>query len=260
MTIAERFEYLKKENRPALIIYLTAGFPNLAFTEEFSLRLQDAGIDLIEIGVPFSDPIADGPVIQSASQKALENRVNLHSIFSLCSKLKEKLHIPYLLMSYFNPVFRYGLENFAKHCKENGVSGVIIPDLPFEESYPLRMEFAKYEIDQILFISSTTSSRRRKKILKSAKGFIYYIAVAGVTGIRDVLPDETYQDVTNLRKQSQTPIAVGFGVSNQQQIQRLKTCADGIIIGSYVMKEIMAGNYDNLVENLKDFHNILKSP
>ncbi|MCM8758282.1 MAG: tryptophan synthase subunit alpha [Candidatus Omnitrophica bacterium] len=259
MKINERFELLKNENRNGLIIYLTAGCPDISFTENFIIQLEQTGVDFIEIGVPFSDPIADGPVIQKASQEALKNKVNLVSIFEMCKRLKRRISIPYLLMSYFNPVFRYGLENFAKDSNECGVSGVIIPDLPFEESLSFRTILDKYNVDQILFISSTTSLRRREMILKAARGFIYYIAVHGVTGIRDVLPDETYQDVANLRKKSKVPVAVGFGISNQQQVKRLKGCADGIIIGSYVMKEIMAGNHEFLLETLKNFLSILKS-
>lgn len=259
MKIDERFELLKNENRNGLIIYLTAGCPDISFTENFIIQLEQIGVDFIEIGVPFSDPIADGPVIQKASQEALKNKVNLVSIFEMCKRLKKRISIPYLLMSYFNPVFRYGLENFAKDSNECGVSGVIIPDLPFEESLSFRTILDKYNVDQILFISSTTSLRRREMILKAARGFIYYIAVHGVTGIRDVLPDETYQDVANLRKKSKVPVAVGFGISNQQQVKRLKGCADGIIIGSYVMKEIMAGNHGFLLETLKNFLSILKS-
>ncbi|MCM8763977.1 MAG: tryptophan synthase subunit alpha [Candidatus Omnitrophica bacterium] len=258
MNIDQRFNQLKKEKRPGLIVYITAGCPDLEFTEEFATRLQNAGVDFIELGVPFSDPIADGPVIQQASQKALENRVNLESIFSISRKLKIKLSIPYMLMTYFNPVFRYGLRNFARDCCESGVSGVIIPDLPFEESTSLKVELEKYGVDQILFISSTTSMQRREKILKAARGFVYYIAVHGVTGMRDFLPEETYWDVEELRKDSKVPVAVGFGISNTQQVKRLKSCADGIIIGSYVMQEIMAGNHEMLLETLRNFHNILK--
>lgn len=259
MKIDERFKQLKKENRPALIVYITAGYPDISFTKDFALRLQDTGVDLIEIGVPFSDPIADGPVIQQASQKALENNVNLHSIFDMCCDMKEKLQIPYLLMSYYNPVFKYGLENFARDSAENGVSGVIIPDLPFEESSDLRSVLLRYSIDQILFVSSTTSLKRRQKILDAASGFVYYIAVFGVTGVRDSLPEQTYQDVALLKEMSKIPVAVGFGISNQQQVRRLRTCADGIIIGSFVMSQIMEKNYESLLETLREFHNILKN-
>ncbi|MCM8815727.1 MAG: tryptophan synthase subunit alpha [Candidatus Omnitrophica bacterium] len=258
MTIQQRFDQLMKEKRSGLIAYITAGCPDLAFTQEFALRLQDAGVDFIEIGVPFSDPIADGPVLQQASQKALEGRTNLQSIFKLCGKLEKSLSIPYLLMTYFNPVFRYGLKDFARDCCENGVSGVIVPDLPFEESNDFRLELEKYGVEQILFISSTTSTQRRKKILEAAKGFIYYIAVCGVTGMREFLPEETYQDVANLRKVSKVPVAVGFGISNAEQVRRLKSCADAIIIGSFVMQEIMAGNYEMLLETIKNFRNILR--
>ena len=258
MNIREQFNHLKNQQRAGLIVYITCGYPDLKFTEDFAIELQEAGVDLIELGVPFSDPIADGPVIQQTSQKALEKRINLHSIFELCSKLKSKLHIPYLLMSYFNPVYRYGLENFAAACAENGVSGVIIPDLPFEESSILKVELEKFGIDQILFISSTTTAERRNKILKAARGFVYYIAVHGVTGIREFLPDEAYKDVKKIREESKTPVAVGFGVSNQEQVKRLKDCADGIIMGSYVMREIMAGNHETLLKTLKSFQSILK--
>jgi len=260
VSIKQKFKLLAQEKRAGLIIYVTAGYPDINFTEDFVQRLQEVGVDFIEIGVPFSDPVADGPVIQACSQKALENKVNLESIFNLCDRLKSKLSIPYLLMSYYNPVYQYGLEKFARDCAETNVSGAIIPDLPFEESAQFRAQLKKFSIDQILFISSTTSSERRKKILKVATGFIYYIAVYGVTGTRDFLPEETYQDVARLRDQATIPVAVGFGISNRQQILRLKTCADGIIIGSFVMKEIMAGHYTYLLDTLKEFHRILKNP
>ncbi|MGB9641811.1 MAG: tryptophan synthase subunit alpha [Candidatus Ratteibacteria bacterium] len=258
MNIKQKFKLLVQENRVGLIIYVTAGYPDINFTEDFVQRLQDVGVDFIEIGVPFSDPVADGPIIQACSQKALENKVNLESIFNVCDRLKSRLSIPYLLMSYYNPVYQYGLEKFARDCAETNVSGVIVPDLPFEESRQLNTQLKKFSIDQILFISSTTSPERRKKILKVATGFIYYIAVHGVTGTRDFLPEETYQDVAQLREQATLPVAVGFGISNQQQILRLKRCADGIIIGSFVMKEIMDGNWLSLLETLKKFHYILK--
>jgi tryptophan synthase alpha chain len=259
MKIKEKFNQLKKEKRTGLIIYVTAGCPDINFTEEFILKLENAGIDFVEIGVPFSDPIADGPVIQQASQKALENKINLKSVFQLCQNLKSKIRIPYLLMTYYNPVYKYGLEKFAHDCSDSGVSGVIVPDLPFEESKPLTGELKKFSIDLVSFISSTTSPERRKKILKHATGFVYYIAVHGVTGARDVLPESTYQDVASLRKESKVPVAVGFGISNKKQIERLKCCADAVIIGSYVMKEIMDGNTESLLETLKEFQQILKS-
>ncbi len=259
MKISESFKNLKKQNKTGLIIYITAGCPDIAFTEEFAEKLQDVGVDMIELGVPFSDPIADGPVIQQASQKALENRTNLESILKLCQRLKQRMNIPYLLMSYYNPVYRYGLEKFAADCSVAGVAGLIVPDVPFEESQPLNDHLKKYDIDLILFISSTTSEKRRKKILKFGSGFIYYIAVHGVTGVRDTLPEYIYEDVSSLRRQSKIPIAVGFGISNQKQLYRLKGCADAVIIGSYVMKEIMSGNYAHLLETLNSFNEVLKS-
>jgi len=260
VNIKHKFKLLAQEKRAGLIIYITAGCPDINFTEEFVQKLQDIGVDLIEIGVPFSDPVADGPIIQASSQKALENRINLDSIFGLCDRLKSRLSIPYLLMTYYNPVYQYGLENFARDCAETGVAGVIVPDLPFEETAQLKTELKKFTIDQISFLSSTTSPERRNKILKNASGFIYYIAVHGVTGTRDFLPEETYQDVARLREQAPLPVAVGFGISNKQQILRLKNCADGIIIGSFVMKEIMAGNHVNLLNTLKEFRRILNNP
>jgi len=259
MKIFESFKNLKEQRRKGLIIYITAGYPDITFTEEFAEKLQDVGVDMIELGVPFSDPIADGPVIQEASQKAIENNTNLVSIMDMCLRLKHKLHIPYLLMSYYNPIYTYGLEKFAEDCYSANVSGVIVPDIPLEESEPLGNELKKYGIDLILFISSTTSEKRRKKILKKGSGFIYYIAVAGVTGVRDTLPEDIYEDVLSLHKQSKIPIAVGFGISNQKQIYRLRECADAVIIGSYVMKGIMSGNQDHLLETIKNFHEILKT-
>ncbi|HPP66730.1 MAG TPA: tryptophan synthase subunit alpha, partial [bacterium] len=215
MKISECFKHLKEQKRVGLIVYITAGYPDIVFTEKFAEKLQDAGVDMIEIGVPFSDPIADGPVIQQASQKALENHTNMKAIMGLCCRLKQKLHIPYLLMSYYNPIYKYGLKKFADDCNVANVSGVIVPDLPFEESQVLHKELEKYGIDLIVFISVTTSEKRRKKILRHGSGFIYYIAVCGVTGTRDALPGYIYKDLSSLQKQSKIPVAVGFGISTE---------------------------------------------
>ncbi|MCL5674609.1 MAG: tryptophan synthase subunit alpha [Candidatus Omnitrophica bacterium] len=247
MRINDKFNELKKQGKKSLIVYLTAGFPDIMFTENFAVELEKTGVDMIEIGVPFSDPIADGPILQHTNQLSLEKGTNLKSIFSLCERLKARISIPYLLMSYYNPVYQFGIDNFAKECFQTGVSGIIIADLPFEESGPLKDSLKTYGIDLISFLTFTTSERRKEKILKKSSGFIYYISLAGVTGPREQLPERLMDDLKSLKEISHTPVAVGFGISYAAQVKEIKKYADGVIMGSFVMKEII----DNKIEELK---------
>jgi tryptophan synthase alpha chain len=248
MKIKDKFIELKKQGKKALIVYLTAGFPDMKFTEDFIVEIEKSGVDIIEIGIPFSDPIADGPILQYTSQISLEHGTNLKDIFSLCERLKTKISIPYILMGYYNPIYQSGLDNFAQNCSLAGVSGVIVADLPLEEEGPLKKSLKNYGIDLVSFLTFTTSERRKEKILKSSSGFIYYISLAGVTGPRETLPDRLKNDLKKIKEDSVTPIAVGFGISNVSQIKEIKDYADGIIIGSFVMKQII----DNKIEELKN--------
>ncbi len=252
MKISEKFKELKEQGKKSLIVYITAGFPDMEFTERFAVELEKTGVDIIEIGVPFSDPIADGQILQYTSHVSLENGTSLRSIFSLCERLKTKISIPYILMGYYNPVYQFGIDRFAEECSRTGVSGIIIADLPFEESRPLKTALKKYGIELIPFLTFTTSEKRKEKILKKASGFIYYISLAGVTGPRENLPERLKSDLKKLKEISCIPVAVGFGISHLSQVREIKEHSDGIIMGSFVMKEIM----DNKIDELK---NILTS-
>jgi len=257
--IQEKFSQLQECGKKALIVYLTAGLPDFDAMRELMKKLEDAGVDIFEIGVPFSDPIADGPILQNAAQIALKKGVTLERIFQFCGQEKENCGVPLLLMSYYNPVLHLGLSHFCLKCAETGVSGVIVPDLPLEESGRLAGLLKQSGIDLIQFISSTTSARRRKKIIQNASGFIYYISVAGVTGPRDTLSPELKHHVLELKKQTRIPVAVGFGISNETQVRQLAEFADGIIIGSYAMQEILEGNFAQLESAIRKFRKILDS-
>jgi len=256
--IKEKFEELKIKGEQALIAYLTAGFPDFSSSIRIMKDVEKCGVDLLEIGVPFSDPIADGPVIQASSQKALEKGINLRKIFQLCETLKKSISIPYILMTYYNPVFNFGLDRFAKECNKTGVSGIIIPDLPVEENFSLNKFLKSYKIDLIHFLTPYTSATRAKKIISSASGFIYFVSVAGVTGTRNSFAPDLIKNVKEIKKNTSLPVAVGFGISNSKQVHQIGKVADGIIIGSYLIKKISEGKTKEMEQNLKKFKKILK--
>lgn len=256
--ITEKFKELEAKKEKALIAYLTAGFPDFPSSICIMKEVEKCGVDLLEIGVPFSDPIADGPVIQASSQKALEKGINLRKIFQLCKTLKKSISIPYLLMSYYNPIFNFGLARFAKQCSITGVSGIIIPDLPVEENSPLNKFLKPYGIDLIHFLTPYTSAARTKKIISSASGFIYFVSVAGVTGTRNSFAPGLIKNVKEIKKNTSLPVAVGFGISNNKQVQQIGKVADGIIIGSYLIKKISDGKTKEMERTLKEFKEILK--
>ena len=234
-----KFRKLKKENKKALIVYLTCGYPNLSTTEKLALELDRQGVDIIELGVPFSDPLADGPVIQEASHYALgRNKINLAKIFSLVKRLRRKTQIPICLMGYYNPIFSYGEERFVADSVQNGVDGVIIPDLPPEEAGGLIAAANKNNFSTIFLLSPTSSPRRVKLISQKSKGFIYYVSLAGVTGARKNLPADLADKVRSIKRQTKKPACVGFGISSREHVKQVSNIADGAIIGSAVIKLI----------------------
>jgi tryptophan synthase alpha chain len=247
------FEQLKGRRQSALIPFIMAGDPNLETTESLVFKIAEAGADIIELGVPFSDPLSDGPTIQSASQRALQNGVNLNAIFYLTKRLKG-IDIPLVLMTYFNPIFRYGLREFAESCQQSGVNGVIIPDLPPEEAGSWIQEARSRGLDTIFFIAPTSPPDRIKLVSRYSRGFIYYVSVTGITGAREKLPEELEQAVKGIKQQSKKPVAVGFGISAPEQAKRISLFADGIIVGSAIVKMIEE-NLENpeLVDKVRDF-------
>ncbi|MFA5361803.1 MAG: tryptophan synthase subunit alpha [Candidatus Omnitrophota bacterium] len=236
--IDKKFQELKKQGKKAFIAFLTAGYPSLDVTGRLITELGREQADIIEIGVPFSDPIADGPVIQEASHAALKKGVTMEKIFAMVGKLRSRTQVPVCLMLYYNIIFTYGEKRFIDRAAACGIDGVIIPDLPAEESGV----FSKYArargIHTINFISPTSSRERIKKTALSAKGFIYYISLTGVTGPRMKLPADLAAKVRAVKRMTGTPVCVGFGVSSPEQVKDVCRFADGVIVGSALIRMI----------------------
>jgi len=251
--IDHTFNVLKNKGQSALIPFITAGDPDIETTEALVLKMAEVGADIIELGVPFSDPLADGPTIQSASQRALQNGTNLKKILHLTERLKG-IASPLVLMAYFNPIFKYGLKKSAEACQKNGVDGVIIPDLPPEEAGPWIRESRRMGLDTIFLIAPTSPPSRIGLVSRCSRGFIYYVSVTGVTGAREKLPEELELAVKAVKEQSKKRVAVGFGISTPEQAKRISLFADGVIIGSAIVKMIEE-NLKNpeLTDRVKDF-------
>jgi tryptophan synthase alpha chain len=220
----------------ALITYLMAGDPFLENTRDYIIALDKGGADIIELGIPFSDPIAEGPTIQAANLRAIASNTDISGVLKLAGSLKGKLNALLMFMTYTNLLYSYGFEAFFAKCRECGISGVILPDLPFEEQSEV-MEFAdKYDVVLITLVAPT-SGKRIEKIVSSAKGFIYLVSSMGVTGVRSVVLDQR-DEVAEIRKHTDIPVAVGFGIHNELQAAEITDYADGIIIGSAVVEII----------------------
>jgi len=236
--IDSKFKELKKKKHKALAVFITAGYPNLKVTEELVIEFEKAGVDIIELGVPFSDPMADGPEIQNASFEALRNNIRLIDIINLVGRLRRKVNIPILLMTYYNPVFSFGQEKFIKEAVDKGVDGVIIPDFPPDEGKDFIRKAEKAGIYNICFIAPTTSLKRMKMILRLANGFIYYVSLTGVTGARRALSYDLGENVKKLKRHTRLPVCVGFGVSCRDQVRQISGFADGVIVGSAIVSKI----------------------
>lgn len=236
--INQKFQQLRQQKQKAFLAFLTAGVPSLRITEELVLAFEKAGVDIIELGVPFSDPMADGPVIQASSQKALQQGVSLRKILKSVKTIRGHSQIPIALMTYYNPVFRFGEKEFVRQARRAGVDGLIIPDLPPEEAGELLREARRHDLAVIFFLSPTTTQTRLKDIVRVSRGFIYYVSLTGVTGIRRVLPQDFVRNIRLAKRFTQKPICVGFGISTPEQARRLAQVADGVIVGSAIVREI----------------------
>lgn len=230
--IAETFRRLKGEGRKALIPYVTAGDPSLSFTRTLIPRLFEAGAELIELGIPFSDPIADGPTIQRASQRALASGTTLRQVLGLVGELREEVEAPLILMTYYNPVLAYGEEALVEDALGAGVDGLIIPDLPPEEGALLREKTLAGGPDLIFMLAPTSTPERVKLVNEVGRGFIYYVAQMGVTGARERLSDELAGALERLSAGRGLPLAVGFGIKTPEQAASVASMADGVIVGS----------------------------
>lgn len=228
--IAEAFNHGK-----AFIPFLTAGDPNLEKTEEFILEMERSGADLIEIGIPFSDPIAEGIVIQEADIRALASGTTTDKIFDMVATVRPQVRIPLVFMTYLNPVFHYGYERFFSRCQEAGIDGIIIPDLPFEEKGELDDIAAAHGVDLISMIAPT-SEERIQKIAAEAKGFLYVVSSMGVTGVRSEITTDLGAILENIRKATDVPACVGFGINTPEQAAEIAGIADGVIVGSAIVR------------------------
>ena len=225
------------DNKKALIAYLTAGDPSLEKTKEFILTLAQNGADLIEIGIPFSDPVAEGAVIESAMQRGLKSISAQDDIFSMVSQIRKQSDIPIVFMSYLNPVFSYGYSRFFKRCREVGADGIIIVDMPFEEHGEVLEQTQKNNIALITLIAPT-SNERINMLAQNAVGFVYLISSLGVTGVRENITTDIKSLVERIKGQTQIPVAVGFGISKPEQAREIARYADGVIIGSAIVRII----------------------
>lgn len=233
----------------AFVAFITAGDPTLAATEKYLKVLQDGGVDIIEVGIPFSDPIAEGPVIQEADIRALKNNVCVDDIFNMVERVEKK--VPFLFMTYVNPVFFYGYDKFFARCKEAGISGVIIPDVPFKESGEIKCVAEKYGVI-VTDMVAPTSGKNIKTVCKDSKGFIYLVSSMGVTGVREKIETDIPSLVRTIRQATKTPVCVGFGISTPEQAKKAAEDADGAIVGSAIVR-IVAKYGENAEEALYDY-------
>lgn len=225
------------DNKKSFIGFITAGDPNIETTEEIILKMVDAGVDLVEIGIPFSDPNAEGEVIQDANIRALKVGTTIQKIFKMVKNVREKTGIPLVFMSYMNPIFYYGYDDFFEKCEEVGIDGVIIVDLPYEEKAEVEVFSSKYGVELVPLVAPT-SKDRIPKIVKDANGFIYLVSSLGVTGTRDEIDREVGNMVKDIKKHTDTPVAVGFGLNTPEQVRDILEVSDGVIVGSAIVKVI----------------------
>ena len=237
--IQHAFELARAEGRAALMPYFTIGYPDLPTSFEIVCAIAESGADLIELGIPFSDPLADGPTIQYSTQIALNHSVTLQTCLRFVENLREKgLTTPIFFMGYYNPIFNYGEEQFAKAASECGVQGLIIPDLPPEEAGELRRNCRNHQVAMVHLIAPTTPPGRIQRIAELSEGFLYVVSVTGVTGARKVLPPHLLGFLQEVREITSIPLAVGFGVSTPEQAARLGQVVDGVIVGSALIEVV----------------------
>ena len=244
------------KNGTAFIGFLTAGDPTIDKTVEYILDMVDAGCDLVEIGIPFSDPMAEGVVIQDANVRALKHNTTTDDVFDIVRRVREKTDIPLVFLTYINPVFFYGYEKFFKKCKELGVDGIISPDLPFEEKSEIADIARKNNVDVISLIAPT-SKQRIQKIASDATGFIYVVSSLGVTGMRSEIKTDLNAIISDIREVTDLPLAVGFGINTPEQASIIGKIADGVIVGSAIVK-IIEKYGENASDELKQYVSSMK--
>lgn len=246
-----RIESVFKKGHKALLGYITAGYPDIKSTPRIATALAESGCDIIELGIPFSDPLADGATIQRASYEALQNGTTPAVCFDIARQLNRQISIPLTFMTYYNPVLNYGLETFCRNCRDAGISGLIVPDLTPDEGMELETLTQKHDLDLIYFLAPTSTAARISEVAGRAKGFIYLVSLTGVTGARKNLPKELESFVKRVRqKAAGIPLCVGFGISMPSQSRRVASVADGVIVGSRLIQLI---DEDRTLTSLKTF-------
>lgn len=234
------FTALKQKGEQALIAYVMAGDPSLQVTEELVVELERAGADIIELGVPFSDPIADGPVIQQAAERALRSKTSLRIILPMVKRLRGRTQIPLVLMAYYNNIHAFGPERFCHEAAQAGVDGLIVPDMPPDEAGPLKGPAAAAGLQLIFLLAPTSTADRRTFVARQSQGFIYYVSLTGITGAKLLNVADVGKNVEKIRKVTKVPVAVGFGVATPEDAANVAAVADGVIVGSAIVKTMAA--------------------
>jgi tryptophan synthase alpha chain len=259
--IGETFARLRARGERALVVYVMAGDPSLAETRRLVIEAERRGADLVELGVPFSDPLADGPVIQRAGTRALAAGTTLARVLELVATLRAEVRLPLVLFTYYNPVLAFGLKSFARTAVDAGADGVIVPDLPYEEADPLRAEAEPAGLDMIQLVAPTSPPARLKTIARVSRGFIYVVSLQGVTGERRALPPGLEAQVRTVRLVTTKPVCVGFGVSTPEHAAAVGRVADGVVVGSAIVRTIeQHAGTAGLSEHVGDFIAALKQP
>ena len=252
--IRDVFAELRRSGRGGFIPFITAGDPDLETSELLLIELAAAGADIVELGVPFSDPVADGEVIQRASERALRNGITLRDMLACVARAREQIDVPVVLFSYFNPLLQFGIDRLANEAKQAGIDAVLITDLIPEEAQSWAEALYQRELDPIFLAAPTTSDKRLARIARQARGFIYAVSRAGVTGARDEMTRDAETLVQRVRSVSDLPVAVGFGVSTAEQVRKIWRFADAAVVGSAIVREIekLTGS-PNLVSRIGEF-------
>lgn len=236
--ITARFNELRKTGRKALIPYIMSGDPSLSATKKYVLELETAGADIIELGVPFSDPLADGPTIQRASERSLKHGTTLKKVLEMVKEVRKKTAIPLILMTYYNPVFKFGIERFIQAAVTAGIDGVIIPDLIPDEAGEFTALSRRHGLDTVFLLAPTSTRERIKKVAGASTGFIYYVSITGITGAKLAPGKDMENRLNSLRVLTKKPVAVGFGISNPAEARMVSNLAEGVIVGSAIVKLI----------------------
>jgi tryptophan synthase alpha chain len=245
-------------HRPGLVAYVTCGDPDLATTKDVILAAANAGADVIELGVPFSDPVADGPVIQAASQRALEHGTRLDDVLKLAREVRGQSNVGLIIFSYLNPIVRFGISRFAAAAQDSGIDGALITDLPVEEAGEYIRCMRERELATVFLAAPTSTAERLKKIAEASTGFVYAVSRTGVTGTRSQLSDDAGGLVKRIRKHTKLPVAVGFGVSTAEQFVAVSKFADAAVVGSAIVKTIESAGRERAAEAVADFVRMLR--